>query len=147
MKLKKNKKNKELGMDDEACIKLVQVASIQGSKNQLLLIDMVDRLNREGINVRLMICGGIRDQDYYLKVQQRIELLKDKDSCLLLGCRNDITEIINDADIFISPSKYEGLPISVIEALCTGIKIILSPIQEHIDAFQKCPYVFFFRVF
>lgn len=43
-----------------------------------------------------------------------------------LGLRNDIPEILQAVDVFILPSTNEGLPLSLIEAQASGLKIVTS---------------------
>ncbi|MCX7993966.1 MAG: glycosyltransferase, partial [Fimbriimonadales bacterium] len=42
------------------------------------------------------------------------------------GVRSDVADILNAADIFTLPSKYEGNPMSVMEAMATGLPVVAS---------------------
>ena len=48
-----------------------------------------------------------------------------KDDILLLGWRNDIDELISLSDIIVLPSRFEGVPLVMLEALSQG-KIVLA---------------------
>ncbi|MEB2784729.1 glycosyltransferase [Algoriphagus persicinus] len=52
-------------------------------------------------------------------------------SIFLFGQRNDIPELLNQADYFVFPTHYEGLPGSLIEAMMARIPIICSDIPEN----------------
>ena len=47
----------------------------------------------------------------------------------LLGYRTDIPAILAAADIFTLPSHFEGLPMSVIEAMLTGLPVVATDIR------------------
>ena len=44
----------------------------------------------------------------------------------LLGYRDDVPALMAAADIFVLPSDFEGLPMSVIEAMLTGLPVVAS---------------------
>ncbi len=45
-----------------------------------------------------------------------------------LGYRNDVSAVLAAADIFALPSYFEGLPMSVIEAMLSGLPVVASDI-------------------
>lgn len=44
----------------------------------------------------------------------------------MLGSRGDVNELLMAMDIFLLPSLYEGLPVSVIEAQAAGLHCVIS---------------------
>ena len=47
----------------------------------------------------------------------------------LLGYRADVAAVLAAADIFVLPSHFEGLPMSVIEAMLTGLPVVATEIR------------------
>jgi L-malate glycosyltransferase len=45
-----------------------------------------------------------------------------------LGVRSDVGALLNGADIFVQPSRSEGMPLSVIEAMRAGLPVIASDV-------------------
>ena len=47
----------------------------------------------------------------------------------LLGYRDDVPDLMAAADIFVLPSRFEALPMSVIEAMLSGLPVVASDIR------------------
>ena len=65
------------------------------------------------------------------KMEEMKELAKNlymDDAIIFYGQREDIPELLNESDIFVFPSVYEGIPIALIEAMGTGLPIIASEV-------------------
>src|SRR5690606_29144322 len=53
------------------------------------------------------------------------------DRVKLLGKKDNVLEYLRASDYFVSLSKSEGLPMSVLEAMGTGLPVLLSDIYPH----------------
>jgi len=62
------------------------------------------------------------------EIEKKIRLLELDNVVTLLGASDDVYSILSKADIFVLPSNYEGFPISIIEAMGTGLLIIASEV-------------------
>ncbi|MFT8808250.1 glycosyltransferase family 4 protein [Gluconobacter sp.] len=47
----------------------------------------------------------------------------------MLGYREDVPELLRAADVFVLPSHFEGLPMSVIEAMLTGLPVVATDVR------------------
>ncbi|MBS1086255.1 glycosyltransferase family 4 protein [Gluconobacter sphaericus] len=47
----------------------------------------------------------------------------------MLGYREDVSELLKAADVFALPSHFEGLPMSVIEAMLTGLPVVATDVR------------------
>ena len=50
-----------------------------------------------------------------------------------LGYREDMLEILQIADLFLFPSYQEGLPMSLLEAMASGLPVVCSDIRGSRD--------------
>ena len=45
-----------------------------------------------------------------------------------LGLRHDVPELMRQASIFVRPSTLEGMPLTVLEAMASGLPVIATPV-------------------
>ena len=48
----------------------------------------------------------------------------------LLGIRNDVPKLLAASDIYINSSYWEGLPVSVLEAMAAGLPVIATGVGD-----------------
>ena len=80
--------------------------------------------------LRYFICGqGEKKQE----LQQLIRKYHLEDHVKLLGFRTDVAELCQAADVFVFPSKQEGLPVALMEAMACGVPVVCSRIRGNDD--------------
>lgn len=114
-------------------IKLINVSSISKRKGQDILIEAYSKLSyieKEKIEIDFVGTGEMED---WLKGKiSELELCNLK----TLGIRYDVPELLANSDLFILPSREEGLPMAIIEAMRAGLPIIATKVggvQELVD--------------
>lgn len=108
--------------NDEVLI--LSVGELSNRKNHQVVIKALSLLKDE--KIKFFICG-VGDQEKSLN-----QLIKDnglEKLVRLLGYREDIDRLMNAADIFIFPSKREGLGLAGIEAMAAGLPILTSNVN------------------
>lgn len=109
---------------------LIYIAELNNNKNQGLPIEVIHSLIDKIPNIKLLLVGnGVKFQDYRLQVEE----LNLNEKVLFLGFRNDVPQLLKIADIAISASKREGLPVNIMEAMATGLPIILTKCRGNKD--------------
>lgn len=101
----------------------VHAARISKPKNQVVLCKVFDRLIREGKDVVLVIAGTAEEHDIFENIK-----LYFSDRIVYLGERNDVPELFIRSDAFCLPSIWEGMPVTLLEALSVGCIPICSPV-------------------
>lgn len=117
----REKKRKEL--QAEETINLVNIGRFNSQKNQLFLLDVFAEIIKKNTNYKLFLVG---DGELKTQILEKIKKLKIERNVELLGIRNDIPELLQAMDVFLFPSLFEGLPVSLVEAQATGIQCVIS---------------------
>lgn len=120
------KMRKKLGIENKYVIGCVGRLSYQ--KNQEFLIDVFNKYHQENPESYLLIIGTGDKKEI---IEEKVIAYKLQDSVHLLGVRNDVEALLCAFDSYILPSRYEGLPISVVEAQCSGLNCVLSDSITH----------------
>ena len=103
---------RELGIPKDAFV-MGHVGRFSNEKNQSFLVDILENIIKEKENSFLLMVGdGPNKSTLIAKLQEK----GLENRYLILSNRNDISDLLNLMDIFVFPSLYEGLPLSLIEA-------------------------------
>lgn len=112
-------------------LELVYTARIVQVKNHMFLLDVIEELE----NVHITMIGG--EQRSVLRNEVRKRHLENKITITGYVSREEVYELLGRGDIYVSPSKVEGLPVSVLEAMHMGLPIVLSDISPHTELAQR----------
>lgn len=113
----------ELGIPANAYV-LGHVGRMDPVKNHVFLLQILQQSVRRDQNVRLLLVG---DGSLRRTIEDAALDLGIRDYVIFVGNRDDVPRLLLGAmDIFIFPSFYEGLPLSIIEAQAAGLPIIIS---------------------
>lgn len=107
--------------------KILSVGRLSEEKGFDTLIQAIDRLKKMSQNICLVIFGD-GDQKFYL--QKLIESKALKENVFLLGYRKDVFRYMPDFDVFVLPSRTEGLPITLLEAMQASIPVVATCVGE-----------------
>jgi glycosyltransferase involved in cell wall biosynthesis len=119
---KRQKIRTELGITDNTLL-IGCVARFTYQKNHELLIKIFDGVNKINKDCMLVMAG----------TGGRVRLIEDmikerhlESKAILLGIREDIPDIMSACDVFLLPSRYEGLGIVYIEAQANGLPCVMT---------------------
>lgn len=126
----RNKVRKNLDIDQESTV-VGHVGRFCHAKNHRFLIDIFDKYAKFNSNSVLILAG---DGPLRAEIQHRVAELDLVDKVKFLGVRNDIDSLLQAFDIFVFPSLYEGLPVTLIEAQGAGVPCVISDrITKEVD--------------
>ncbi len=107
--------------------RVYHVGRFQPVKNQETIVKAIKELRCEGIPVVGILIGDNKN-DYGEKIRSQISELGANKYILLPGTTSNISQELRKADIFILPSLFEGMPMTLIEAMASGLPIIASKV-------------------
>ena len=123
---------KELGVEESFVVGHVGRFCYQ--KNHEFLIDIFDEIHkRRKDSVLLLIGEGGLTAD----VKKQVAEKGLKDCVRFLGNRTDVNRLYQAMDVFVLPSRYEGLPVVGVEAQAAGLPCILSDAMTSETVMQK----------
>jgi len=117
-----------LGLD--GCRVLICVGRLINSKGQRYLVEAFATLSTKYSDVRLLLVG---DGPERAALERQIREHGVADRVLLLGGRNDVPALLALSDIFVLPTFFEGLPISVVEAMAAAVPVVVTAIPGNIE--------------
>ncbi len=105
---------------------LIHVGRIASEKNQDLLIRAVKQFNlTEEKKCKLIIIGEVKEKRLY---QHLLAVVNNDPYIEFIGGRHNVVDYLSIADAFCLSSIFEGMPISLIEALSVGCIPICTPV-------------------
>lgn len=120
-------KREDLQIHD-ADIVLMNVNRLDRNKGVLYLIEALSILNRE-LNVKLILVGAGPEED---KIKRQVEKLKLSDRVIHFKgiADEEMFHLYTLADISVTPTLWEGLPLVVLEAMAAGKPIVATNVAD-----------------
>lgn len=116
---KRNAIRKNLGISQ--FLVLGHVGSLKKVKNQSFLLEIISKLDSS--KYKLVLVGDGEDRAL---LEKKAKDLMCSNSVIFMGSRSDVNKILQGIDVFLFPSLFEGIPMSLIEAQTVGIPVIAS---------------------
>ena len=97
-------------------------------KNQSFLVDILEELQKILPKTKLMLVGDGETMD---DVKAKVTNKGLNGSVIFTGVRSDVARLMQTMDVFVMPSWFEGLPVSLVEAQAAGLPIVASNTISH----------------
>lgn len=127
----KKQKLTELGIDKNSRI-ILCVGELSKRKNQQTVIKALSLLNDKNVHLIIAGVGELRDE-----LQSLAKELGIHDNVHFVGFRSDIAELCSICDVYAFPSRQEGLPVALMEAMAVGKPCVCSVIRGNTDLIDE----------
>lgn len=111
--------------ENEGRFTILHIGRFAEAKNHLMLLRAFKLFHEQKPDTRLMLIGDGKkraDIETYIKENELEECVE------LLGLQSNVYGFLNEADMFTLPSIYEGVPMTLIEAMGTGLPIVATKV-------------------
>ena len=110
-----------LGMQQEV-LQICHVGRFIDVKNHAFIIEIAQALKKKNIKFQMHLLGN---GELFEIIQKRAKK-QNLEEILFHGSVDNVNEYLKASDIFILPSKYEGLPVTLVEAQSAGVSCLIS---------------------
>lgn len=120
---KREEVRKKLNVSEQFLIG--HVGRLAYPKNHKLLINIFSILSREDKEMRLLLVG---DGELRRELESQVNALSLSEKVIFTGSVDNPYDYMQAMDMVVFPSIYEGLPVALVEAQCSGLKCLVSEI-------------------
>lgn len=116
---------------DKSKVNFITIGRMCEQKNSLFIVKIIKELKNLNDNIHLFWVGNGPLRENILK-----EIKKNKldDHITILNNRRDVPQLLSNMDYMIMPSKWEGLPVSLVESQASGLPCFISDnITDEVD--------------
>lgn len=110
---------------------VVSVGELTEGKNNEVMLRAMDRFRREPVTY--LICGtGAMNE----KLRRLAKDMFLEEKVVFAGYCDHVADVLRQADIFAFPSKREGLPVAMMEAMQAGLPVLALNIRGNLDLIE-----------
>jgi glycosyltransferase involved in cell wall biosynthesis len=109
-----------------ALTRFVTVARLVPQKGIDVLVEACYLLHRRGVSFEVRVVGDGPDRG---ALERRVAELGLADRVRFVGQTSAVAPHLADADAFVLPSRYEGLPFTILEAMCAGLPVVSTRVS------------------
>jgi len=121
-KFKDNGEIKDLSINKNK-INFITVGRMCEQKNSLFIVKVMDELVKLNNKFHLYWVGNGPQRE---EIKSLINKYKLEDNITLLGARKDVPQILTKMNFMIFPSKWEGLPVTLVESQVAKLPCFIS---------------------
>ncbi len=111
---------------------VLQVGRFSDEKNFAFSTRVAAECKRRGDRIRFLFVGNAGTENQFEREVRKIIAEEGLEEYVhLLGVRKDVNELMRNADAFLLPSKYEGMPLTLIEAQAACLPCVAADTFSH----------------
>ena len=124
-------KRKSIGVSEDDFM-IISVGELNKNKNHQVIIRAIAKLKNK--RIKYVLCGEGPLETELKKLTGELEIQRQ---VKFLGFRKDVPDLMKVADLFAFPSYREGLSLSLMEAMASGLPVVCSEIRGNTDLIDE----------
>jgi len=105
---------------------LIVVAKLMEQKGHVVLLRALPRLLESYPDLHVLLLG---DGPLRSMLTAQVEELRAAARVHMVGNRRDVSDLLAASDLFVLPSLWEGLPMALLEAMATGLPVVITRVS------------------
>ena len=101
------------------------IGRFTGEKNHKFIIQIFSEIQKRRPNSVLLLIG---DGPLREEIEKEVNQSELEKNIKFLGIREDIPELLSSMNLLLFPSKFEGLPVTLVEAQTSGLQCLISDV-------------------
>jgi len=131
IEVNRSEKRRAIGVNEDDFM-IISVGELNENKNHRVIIRAISELSNE--KIKFVLCGQGPLETELRKLANELGI---EYQVKFLGFRKDIPELMKIADLFAFPSFREGLSLSLMEAMASGLPVVCSKIRGNVDLIEE----------
>ncbi len=123
----RSKYREEFGIDEQdvLCLTTARYAAVKGYSHQIAAIKRLCEIGKIG-RLKFLWAGSGPELE---SISKQVAAHGLEGIVNLCGFREDVAGLLDAADMYVLPSHYEGMPLSIMEAMAKGLPVIASRVS------------------
>lgn len=121
----------------------VNISRLSWEKGMDVLIDIIKALSQKFRDFQLLIIG---DGPERVNLERKVRESGIEKYVSFLGFRHDVSNLLEQADIYITASRGEGMPLTVLEAMAASLPVVASSVVGNVDVVVHGENGFLFNI-
>ncbi|RLB79057.1 MAG: hypothetical protein DRH24_13525 [Deltaproteobacteria bacterium] len=120
----KGEAKKSLGIPEDTVV-FGAVSRLDRVKDHITMVDAFADVLSKGKECLLMIVGDGPERE---NIERRVQELGISDHVRMVGFTDEVPGHLAAMDLFLQPSREEGLSITILEAMASGVPVVATPV-------------------
>jgi len=134
---KREELRKKLNIEDK--LVLLNISRFYREKNHFFLLKILKEIVKTNKNAMLVCIGNGVLRNSFINQALKMEL---SENVIVLDSTRNVQDYYNMADVYVSPSLFEGFGVSVAEAQFNSLPCIISnSFPKEINVFDNCKFI------